>query len=70
VPENSSLVHGIGFVICTDFGADYGCSMVVVGLGFDDLALMLFDFGRRGFEHFHIDDVVSTVYRRYTLSVL
>jgi len=33
--------------------------MVVLGL--DDLALVLFDFGRRGFEDFHIHDVVSTV---------
>ena len=40
VLENSSLVHGIAFVICTVFGADYGCSMVVLGL--HDLALVLF----------------------------
>jgi hypothetical protein len=30
-------------------------------LGFDDLALMLFYFGRGGFENFHIDNVVSTI---------
>src|SRR5205807_430080 len=33
--------------------------MVVLGL--DDLALVLFDLGRRGFEDFHIHDVISTV---------
>ena len=30
-------------------------------LGFDDLALVLFYFGRGGFENFHIDNVVSTI---------
>jgi hypothetical protein len=30
-------------------------------LGFDDLVLMLFDFGRGCFENFHIDNVVSTI---------
>jgi hypothetical protein len=33
--------------------------MVVLSL--DDVALVLFDFGRRGLEDFHIHDVVSTV---------
>lgn len=31
-------------------------------LSFDDLALMLFDFGCSGFEDFHIDNVISTVH--------
>jgi hypothetical protein len=34
--------------------------MVVLGL--DDLALMLFDFGSRGLEDFHIHDVVAAVH--------
>jgi len=34
----------------------------MVVLGFDDIALVLFDLRRRGLENFHIDDVVSTVH--------
>jgi hypothetical protein len=30
-------------------------------LGFDDLALMLFDFGRGGLENLHIDNVVTSI---------
>jgi hypothetical protein len=30
-------------------------------LGFDDLALMLFDFGRGGLENLQIDNVVTTI---------
>ena len=33
----------------------------MVVLGSDDLALMLFDFGSRGLEDFHIYDVVAAV---------
>ena len=58
VTEIYSLVHGIGFVIHTDFVARYGCSVAILRF---QRTLVFLDFRSRLFNHFHVYDVVAAV---------